>query len=269
MAVDTSGVLSPEQFRTQYAELAQEVADRATAETKLAKWLKTKQGKYGASSGWTLWTPTLQEANNLTLRKYIKRKAAECDGLQRGEIRAGSTRHGNDEELPGAEDFMDRSGLTLTHYGDDQQWVAWEECDQVGCTPDGLIFCRSVMLPWLTDLLENVTLVFEQKNNDTIEAYEEFAGMTDGSQLLQVNYKYWIQCQHQMMCLKSPAAVFQARYSRTESGEADMCWFLVPRDDEFIERHGARLKRAVKERDAQREVRAGRRLVDLTSIITQ
>lgn len=249
-------------------EITPQVFAAVDAEAKRAEWLKIKQGKLGASSAWKFWTPTFKLATNDGLQKYLKLKAAECDGLQRGQINGGAVRHGNDEETPGAIDFVARTGLVLTHYGDEQEWIPWNENDQVGCTPDGLITCDYIH-PTMKVVLKNSLLVFEQKNNDTIGAYEEFAAMESGEDLKVADYKYWTQIQHQMMCTGAVAGVFQARYTRHESGEAQMCWFIVPRDDAFIAQHATRLHQAVHERDAYRKKRAGRKLIDLKQFIKQ
>lgn len=268
MAAAIHDLLTPDQFRAQYAELAQGIRDKVTADERRAAWLEQKRGKFGASSAWKFWTAGLKEAHSATVEKYLNQKAAECDGLLSSEIGGSAIRHGNDQETPGAIDFMERTGLVMTNYGDDQKWIEWKGNNQVGCTPDGLIRC-SFMHPKYQVVTPKALLVFEQKNNVSIDAYEELASMESGEDLIKVNPKYGIQVQHQMMVTGAVAAVFMARYVNTTSGVSDLSWFIVLRNDAFIERHAERLQRAVRERDAYRTQRASRKLVDLNQFITQ
>ena len=245
-----------------------EATAKVRAANRRAEWLNLKRGKFGASSAWKFWTPKLSEADNETVRNYLKLKAAECDGLIPPEIRGAAIYHGNNEEEPGALDFMEHSGIKMHNFGDDQEWIGWDKSEQVGCTPDALILGDAVD-PETGQLHKDAKLVFEQKNHETIEAYEKLASMQNGSELKDFDYKYWIQTQHQMMVVGSPFAVFQTRYSRTNSGKAELVAFIVPREESFIEQHGQRLLRAIEQRDALRQSRTCRTQIKLTDYIIQ
>lgn len=261
-------LVTPEEFRKLYPDLAAKAKIDATADDREVAWLEQKRGKFGASSASVFWTPTLKLANNAGLQKYLILKAAELDGLMKGQINAWAIRHGNDEELPGAIDFMEKSGLPLTKYGDDQEWIAWGESDQVGCTPDGLIKC-SYKMPGSDVFLKDQLIVFEQKNHDTINAYEEFASMENGEGLIKTSLAYGVQIQHQMMVTGAVAGIFQSRYTRTRTGKSELSWFVVPRDEAFISAHSARLHQAIGERDAYRIKRNERKLLDLKQFVSQ
>lgn len=238
------------------------------AEQKRAQWLQLKRGKFGASSAWKFWTTKLSVADNDTVRNYLKLKAAECDGLIPPELHGAPLRHGNDEELPGALDFIEKTGIQLTAYGDDQEWIPWSRSDQVGCTPDGLI--RGTLThPDTAQIIENATAIFEQKNHQTIEAFEKFASMKSGTELLDAEYKYWVQMQHQMMTTEAIFGVFQSRYTRHATGETQVAWFVVPRNESFIAQHAARMLKAVQERDEYRAKRSGRTYENLSLYISQ
>jgi len=261
-------IISTDEFRKQFAELVTDMASKVKAEQRRAEWFAIKRGKIGASSVWVFYTPKLALANNKAMRDYIDLKAAECDGFIKPDIGGATLRHGNDEELPGAIDFIDRTGIVMTHYGEDQEWIAWPDNDQVGCTPDALIRCN-VTLPG-TDLeLVGVLIVWEQKNNHTINAYLKFAAMESGEDLAVADYKYYLQIQHQMMVTGAVAGIFQARYTRHESGIAKMCWFIVKRNDEFIDQHGARMHQVINERDERRAVQSAQTSIDLNQFIKQ
>lgn len=250
-----NNLLTPDQFREQFAGLVQDISNKAKAEQRRAAWLDQKRGKFGASSTSCFWTPSrMTEADNASTRKYIAEKAAELDGSLPPEISARALSWGNDEEAPGMVDLMDRTGLTVTHYGDEQKWFEWSECDQIGATPDGIIVDGT-----------GQRIPVEQKNPITgAEHARMIAHIQTGADLRTVEFKYWVQVQQQIMVLDAPFGLFFTRDKRRESVAAQLAWWIVPRDDGFITMHGDRLKRAVQERDELIAAQAGREWVDLS-----
>ena len=231
-----------------------------------AAWMEQKRGKFGASSSWCFWTPSkMEEAKNVTVRKLIERKAAELDGADTPEVGAAALRWGNDEEAPGMEEFAEKSGLTVTAYGEEQQWREWSGSDQIGATKDGIVtaavdpeYLLSLHTPeyveaynplqWLRGG-QPVEIPVEQKNPHTPAEHSRMVGLIEtGADLRRVEFKYWVQVQQQIMVLDAPFGIFFTRDSRRRSASR-LAWWVVPRDEKFIQRHADRLLRAVNERD--------------------
>ena len=251
-----NGLLSPDQFREQFAGLAQEIDDRAKAEQRRAEWLELKRGKFGASSASNLWTSTLKPANNKTSRDYIARKAAELDGVIVPEISGPSLRWGNEQEEPGMVEFIERTGLDVTNYGDSQEWVASDFSDQVGATKDGLtVNANGQVIP------------IEQKNPYSPGEHGRLLAMETGADLLKVKHEYYCQVQHQIMVLNAPFGIFFSRDCRRTNPAARMGWWIVERNNDFIEAHKARLLEAIAERDALYLAQQGREWVDLSQFL--
>jgi hypothetical protein len=288
------GTITPDQLRERFPGLVIE----GDKEQRRAAWLEAKRGKFGASSSSCLWTPSKTmaaktpddfakcEANNATVRKMIAQKSAELDGAKTPEISASALRWGNDEEGPGMVDFIAKSGINVKHYGDDQVWFEWSKCDQIGATPDGIVegvICGAVLnqiyhdLPG-TDLQLIVEqwgdvvcrVPVEQKNPITpAEHSRMIAQMRTGADLAAVEFKYWVQVQQQIMVLNAPFGIFFTRDKRRESESAKLAWWIVPRNQSFIDAHSERLLRAVQERDDLFNAQAGREWVDLSNFIKQ
>lgn len=230
----------------------------AKARDRRAAWLAQKLGKFGASSAAAFWTATLAIANNKTSRGYIERKAAELDGVMQPEIGGPSLRWGNDQEAPGMLEFIDRTGLTVLDHGDDQKWVAAEWSDQIGATPDGVMWHK-----------QEFCIPVEQKNPYSTGEHGRLLTMRQGTDLMKVNHKYWCQVQHQIMVLDAPFGIFFTRDCRRTEPNARMGWWKIDRDDDFISKHKARLIEAITERNNLFEAQKGREWVDLSQIIKQ
>ena len=234
-------ILTPDQFRAQFPELVAKASNDAKRLERHAAWIRTKGGKFGASSAGLFWTPkTMKEADNETLRKYIAAKAAELDGSVKPEQGGAASRWGQEQEEDGMREFAELTGLKLLHLETGQKWYAWSKCDQVGATPDD------------TTLNHNGRLVpVEQKNPYDPAEHARYLTMRNGAELRDVKFDYWAQVQHQIMVLDAPLGIFFSRDPRRQS-EARMAWWIVPRDEKFIGKHADRLLRAVTERDELR-----------------
>ena len=258
-----------------------------TSREKREIWLAKKVGKFGASSAGVWWTPsTMREANNATVRALIARKAAELDGAKAPEVSARSLAWGNDEELPGMVEFIDKTGLQVKHYGDDQVWREWSECDQVGATSDGVLEAR-VDVSYLLDMYKDkdgdnlrcltwlngndpVEIPIEQKNPATPAEHARLVGMIKtGADLRKAEFKYWCQVQQQVMVFNAPFGIFFTRDKRRKSESARLAWWIVPRDQQFIDQHGERLRKAVKQRDELYLAQQGRQWQDLSKVFLQ
>ena len=232
-------------------------ADRGKRERR-AEWLEAKRGKFGASSAGKLWTSTLQLADNATSRGYLAEKAAEIDGAMSSELGGASVKWGSEQEGPGMLEFIERSGLAVTHHGEDQEWIAASWSDQIGCTPDGI-----------ATNTEGQRIPIEQKNPHSRAIHARYMTMQDGADLLKYAHSYWCQVQHQIMVLDAPFGIYFTRDSRRTEQAARIGWWVVPRDDAFIDQHKARLLDAVQERDDLFNAQAGREWVDLSNFIKQ
>ena len=258
MSSNPTGILSPAEALALLPGAFAEVTAKVQAEERRAAWLEQKRGKFGASSAGKLWTATLQPADNATSRGYIADKAAELDGAVAPEIGGASIRWGNEQEGPGMLEFIERTGLVVTHHGDEQEWIAADWSDQVGCTPDGIATNH-----------KGQRIPVEQKNPHSCAIHARHLTMQDGADLLKYAHPYWCQVQHQIMVLNAPFGVYFVRDSRRTEPAARMGWWIVPRDDDFIEQHKARLLEAVTERNDLYNAQAGREWVDLLTFIKQ
>lgn len=110
----------------------------ATLENKTALWLKKRQGRFTASEFHRLMGYENKDGLSKGARSYAFEKATETllsEPLPSYHSKA--MERGSQLETEAMEHFIQRTGLQVEKYGDNQEFVTLGQ--HVGCTPDGIL----------------------------------------------------------------------------------------------------------------------------------
>ncbi len=128
-------------------EIDQSRAEHAAALEKINEikkreaWLQSRRGKFTSSEFHRLMGYADNEKYQTQLTKggfsFAYDKYLECITSESKGFSTASTEHGKEYEVEAAVQFMEETGIEITNFGKEQQFI--ELGDHLGCTPDGII----------------------------------------------------------------------------------------------------------------------------------
>lgn len=198
-------------------------------EEKEKAWLEQKRGKFSGSEAHRLMGYEDKDEFPKGAETYAMEKAIETLVTETESFSSSDMDWGNDCEVEAVEYLMDITGLTVTKYGKDQEFV--ELGQHVGCTPDGLIDSDGLIEGKSPKSKTHFGYLTTLKNVETFKKECK-------------NY-YW-QTQHNMYVTGRKYCIFYSYDPRFKKPEHRLLMLKVERNDTDIAKLKRRLTQGIK-----------------------
>lgn len=200
-----------------------------TLESKTDLWLKKKMGRFSGSEfhrlmGYEDKPEFPKGAETYATEKAVETLLTDPEPSYSNE----SMDRGSELETESVVEFMERTGLKVTKYGEDQEFV--ELGKHVGCTPDGRIG-------------EDGGIEGKCPNSKTHFFY--LLNLKDADDLKKHCKNYYWQCQGNMYVTGAKYWYFFSYDPRYENPRHKMLILKIKRNDEDIDKLKGRLKQGI------------------------
>lgn len=198
-------------------------------ESKTDIWLKKKMGRFSASKfhrlmGYEDKGEFPKGAETYATEKAVESLLTDPEPSYSNDV----MNRGNDIETEAVEYFMQKTGLTVTKFGEDQEFV--ELGKHVGSTPDGRIGEKGGV---------------EGKSPNAKTHFFYLLNLENAEDLKKHCKNYYWQCQGNMYVTDSNFWYFYSYDPRFRDEKHRMLILRIERDEEDIEKLKARLKLAI------------------------